>query len=317
MANRPLDNGTRVGDYTVVRRISNGGMGMVYLARTDGGQPVVIKEYLPQHLNLRKQGQVVHLFNSDEQRAFESGMQDFFSENEVLSKIQHPNVVRVLDSFLLNHTAYSVMEYVYGQSLQHIVQGEGTPGLKESFIRRVFLDVLSGVSWLHKNRILHLDIKPSNIYVTHKGNAMLLDFGTAWLLDFDTPEKRKRIPMHTPGFAPPEQHKAYYLPARLGPQTDVYALGCAMYSCIKGSPPPSSLERIEEGTWTESQQEWMGLYSPWLLQAIDRMMILEWDRRPKSVEQLWHLFETSQAVNQENPVKLQLHSLISRTQSQH
>lgn len=315
MANKPLDNGTELSDYTLVRRISNGGMGIVYLARTKSGKPVVIKEYLPQHLNLRKQGNRVHVFNPRENAIFEAGMRDFFSENEVLSKIQHPSVVQVIDCFQMNNTAYSVMQYVYGQSLQHVIQAEGENGLPETFIRKVFLDVLSGVAWLHKNRVLHLDIKPSNIYVTHYGQAMLLDFGTAWLLDFDSPEKKKKSPMHTPGFAPPEQHKMYYLPTRMGPQTDLYALGCSMYSCINGNPPEVSTDRLDEDyEETPAEIAWMGQYSPWLLRLIDELMILEWDKRPNSAQEIWQRLEDAKAINYENPIKEHLNKLIFRTQ---
>lgn len=313
MANKPLDPGTELADYTLIRRISNGGMGMVYLARNNDGKPVVIKEYLPQHLNLRKQGVRVHVFNPRENSIFEAGMKEFFGENEVLSKIQHKSVVQVVDCFQMNNTAYSVMEYVYGQSLQHVIQAEGEYGLPESFIRKVFLDVLSGVTWLHNNRILHLDIKPSNIYVTHSGKAMLLDFGTAWLLDFDSPEKKKKPPMHTPGFAPPEQHKMYYLPTRIGTQTDLYALGCSMYSCISGNPPEVSTERMN-GDESLAEIDYMGRYSPWLLKTIDRLMTLGWDKRPNNSKNIWLTLEESKAVNYEDPIRSHFENLISRTQ---
>jgi eukaryotic-like serine/threonine-protein kinase len=312
MKNLPLVNGTVLGKYTLVRRISNGGMGMVYLARTSTGEPVVIKEYLPQHLMLRKQGERIVISNPQERRVFEMGMNDFFRENEVLSKIQHENVVQVIDCFTANQTAYSVMDYVYGQSLQQIIQANRSTGLKEQFIKNVFLDVFKGVEGLHKHRILHLDIKPGNIYVTHQGKSMLLDFGTAWLLDFDTPEKKKRLPMHTPGFAPPEQHKTYYLPSRMGPQTDVYALGCSLFACLSGNPPPSAMDRIEEGEAMSAQQKWLGEYSPWLLDCMDSMTVLEWEKRRGNVAEIAEVFEKSQAYNYVNPVRAQMLGLTQK-----
>jgi eukaryotic-like serine/threonine-protein kinase len=312
MKNIPLPSGTVLGKYTLVRKISNGGMGMVYLARTTTGVPVVIKEYLPQHLVLRKQGERVVISNPHERRLFEMGMNDFFRENEVLSKIKHDNVVQVIDCFTSNQTAYSVMNYVYGQSLQQIIQENKKTGVKETFIKKVFLDVFDGVEWLHKNRILHLDIKPGNIYVTHHGQALLLDFGTAWLLDFDSPEKKKRLPMHTPGFAPPEQHKPYYVPSRIGTQTDVYALGCSLYSCLKGSPPPTAIDRIDGGETLMAQKHWLGEYSPWLLKCVDDMTDLEWDRRISSVGDIKKIFEQNKAYDCSNPVRDQLAELSQK-----
>lgn len=317
MGNRALPSGTKLGNYTLVRRISNGGQGMVYLARTQSGTPVVIKEYLPQHLNLRTQGERIHMFNSNEYDVFEAGMKDFFNENELLTKIKHHNVVEVMDIFKLNNTAYSVMEYIYGQSLQQAVRSSDG-GLKETFIRKVFLDVLSGLAYLHDNRILHLDIKPSNIYVTHQGKAMLLDFGTAWLLDLEEIEdKKKKPPMHTPGFAPPEQHKQFYSPQRIGTHTDMYALGASLRSCVAGRAPITSISRIENGNWRDAQQQWMGHYSPWLLEWIDGLTTLEWDKRPKSAIEVWNSFDKAMPINHENSIRSHLYKLISRTQESH
>jgi serine/threonine protein kinase len=306
MANSALPAGTPLknGAYVIVRRISNGGMGMVYLAQDSAqGIPVVIKEYLPQSVHLRKLGVLVHLFNSTQQRAFDIGLRDFLLENHTLSSLSHPNITQVLDCFQENHTAYSVMEYVYGQSLQQIIRGAGSPGIEESLIASIFKDVFRGVSWLHEKNIIHLDLKPGNIYLTHSGKAVILDFGTAWHLGGAAQDKKRQVPMHTPGFAPIEQHRSHFKPDRIGPQTDLYALGATLYACVSGRTPTASHERIESGDFTSASRSFLGEYHPLLLAWIDRLLILEWHRRPASATQLFEFFETFIPSTPINPMR--------------
>ena len=120
--------------------------------------------------------------------------------------------------------------------------------------------------------------------------------------------------MHTPGFAPPEQHKLHYLPTRLGTHTDLYAIGCSMYSCINGNPPEVSVDRLGDDPGVPSEIAWMGNYSPWLLKLIDNLMVLEWDKRPKDSDLVWRVIESARAINYENPIKAHLNKMISRTQ---
>lgn len=313
MYNKPLPSGTNVGTYSIIKTISNGGMGMVYLARSDNGTPVVIKEYLPYQLKLRKNNVKITFKNVREEDKFNDGLLSFFNENEVLSKIKHPNMVSVLDIFLANNTAYSVMEFIYGNSLQQIILSEGDPGLKETFISKIALDILNGLGWLHRQRILHLDIKPSNIYITHESKAMLLDFGSAWLLDFQTQERREKVPMCTPGFAPAEQYKSYFSPNIISNYTDIYSFGCTLCSCLSGKSPTPSVNMINSGRIHNSKEKWMGYYSPWLLEIIDEMMRLDYKSRPKRIKDILNVFHANNAIDQENPIKIKSMSLISRT----
>lgn len=307
--NIPLKPNTKLNRYSIVKHLTNGGMGCVYLARDDFNKPIVIKEYLPYNLNLRKKGERVFIFNQNETAMFEKGMQDFFDESEVLATIHNENIVSVTDSFKLNNTAYSVMEYIHGQSLMSFLQyGKG---LKESFIQRIFIDVFQGVDWLHKNGIIHLDLKPSNIYITHTGKAVILDFGTAWLMN----KAKSTTPMRTEGFAPPEQYKKYFKPFKIKQATDIYALGATLRSCISAKPPLSSIKRIDNGDWEKAENYWAGEYSNWLLYAIDEMTVLEWNKRPQQLKEIITLFKTMPNENLSKPLENHINKILSRTRN--
>src|SRR3989475_11666288 len=143
-------------------------------------------------------------------------MRCFFEEGRSLARLSHPNVVRVLNFFRANETVYMVMRYERGRTLQeHIRARRGT--IKERFIRHVFTLLLNGLREVDSNKLLHLDIKPANIYIRNDGTPLLIDFGAAR----QTPTQGG-LPlnsMDTPGFAPPEQYKNRDL---LGPWSSCY-----------------------------------------------------------------------------------------------
>ena len=229
--NQALPNGYRLNEYTIVRKIGGGGFSMVYLARDDDNQSVAIKEYLPGALVLRTEGSVIVQANSTENNnIFRHGMKCFFEEGRALARIDHPNVIRVTNFFRANDTVYMVMRFERGKTLQqHIQANRGT--IRESFIRRVFAQLLNGLREVHTHKLLHLDIKPSNLYIRLDGSPVLIDFGAA--RQTLTQEESKLQPMYTPGFAAPEQ---YHNRERLGPWTDIYSVGASLYACLAGYP---------------------------------------------------------------------------------
>jgi serine/threonine protein phosphatase PrpC len=182
---------------------------------------VAIKEYLPNSLALRKDGETEPQVSDEHRLAFRYGMKCFFEEGRALAKLMHPNVVRVLNFFRANGTVYMVMQFERGRTLHDYIQkhrGE----VKEMLIRAVFARLLNGLREVHAHKLLHLDIKPSNIYLRNDGTPVLLDFGAArQTLASDQPVLK---PMYTPGYAAPEQ---YEKDAQLGPWTDIYSVGAS------------------------------------------------------------------------------------------
>src|SRR5690242_17273167 len=155
-ANQALPEGTKLDKYRIVRTLASGGFSIVYLAQDDNDTPVVIKEYLPSTLAMRTEvGQAPKIAPADLPR-FRYGMKCFFEEGRALAKLQHPNVVRVLNFFRANETVYLVMQYERGRTLQeHIQKHKGE--LREGFIRTVFTRLLNGLREVHTHKLLHLD----------------------------------------------------------------------------------------------------------------------------------------------------------------
>ncbi len=279
-ANRALPKAYQLQNYKIAKQLSGGGFSIVYLAHDENGVPVAIKEYLPSQLVLREEGSLVQATTAENLATFRYGMKCFFEEGRALAKINHPNVVRVTNFFRANETVYMVMRYERGKTMQEEIQSRKRT-VRESFIRRVFAELLNGLREVHTHKIMHLDIKPANIYIRLDGSPVLLDFGAA--RQTLTLEKTKLSPMYTPGFASPEQYKNRDL---LGPWTDIYSVGATMFSCLAGFAPQAADQRLQNDKLVSSKKLWGGQYSDQLLEIIDWCLQLNYMDRPQSVFQL-------------------------------
>lgn len=277
----PLPQGFQFENYHIERLLSQGGFSLVYLARDEQGGPVVIKEYLPATLAGRPAGSLEPTVPPENQGRFNTGMRAFLEEARLLAHIHHPNVVTVLNFAKANHTAYIVMRYEQGHSLDEYLgklRERGKP-VREEFLRTVFVRLLSGLREVHRQKLLHLDLKPANIYLRKDGNPVLLDFGAArWGLG---EAAAALADVFTPGFAAPEQQGSG---EDLGPWTDIYAIGACLYACLDdGRPPLAADRRLQRDDLQAAQRRWTGRYSPQLLELIDWCLNLSILRRPQSV----------------------------------
>lgn len=274
----PLPHGYQLGDYLIDCKIGGGGFSLVYLAYEASGEPVAIKEYLPDGVVKRVAGATVQPINEDKTRTFLYGMKFFFEEGRALATIQHPNVVRVTNFFRANETVYMVMKYERGKTLQQHIRDLDGELIRESFLRGVFIQLLNGLRDVHTHKLLHLDIKPANIYIREDATPVLLDFGAARqsLLH----DVNRHAPMYTPGFAAPEQ---YSQTDRLGPWTDIYAIGASLYNSLGRVPPPAADIRQKKDTHAVASKTFAGQFSPQLLELIDSMLQLNYMERPQSV----------------------------------
>lgn len=280
--NAALPEGTVVSGYRIVKKISSGGFSIVYLAEDEEGQPVAIKEYLPSSLALRKEGELAPVIDPDNLNTFRIGLKCFFEEGRALAKILHPNVVRVVNFFRANETVYMVMAYEAGRTLQeHIIKHRDRGQreiVSERFIRKVFTQVMNGLREVHTNKLLHLDLKPANIYLRMDGSPILLDFGAArQTLTADEP---KFYPMYTPGFAAPELYKKG---DQLGPWTDIYGIGASIFACMAGSPPQPADARQTQDKMGGACKNLRGVYSDELIEVVEWCLQLDPLKRPQSV----------------------------------
>ena len=164
VTNQALSGGYQLLNYRIDRQISRGGFSIVYRAFDDTGVPVAIKEYLPSSLVLRTDGDIVRATSAENMTSFRYGMKCFFEEGRALAKINHPNVVRVLNFFRANETVYMVMRYERGRTLQQQIQMRQDQ-MSERLVRHVFMHLLNGLREVHTHKLLHLDIKPANVYL--------------------------------------------------------------------------------------------------------------------------------------------------------
>jgi serine/threonine protein kinase len=276
-ANQPLPNGHQLEEYTIDCQLSLGGFSIVYLATDAAGRQVAIKEYLPNSLALRTKGEINPVITAEHLGAFRYGMKCFFEEGRALARLSHPNVIRVLNFFRANDTVYMVMEYEHGRTLQEFIQ-KHQGHISERFIRGVFTRMLNGLREVHSNKLLHLDLKPSNIYLRGDNTPVLIDFGAArQTLITDQPILK---PMYTPGFASPEHYGSR---KDLGPWSDIYSVGASMYACLAGSAPQAADARMKKDTLAPAMMRWDGQFSDRLLEIIDWCLNLNHLYRPQSV----------------------------------
>ncbi len=279
-SNQPLPEGYQLQNYTIEKVLSSGGFSIVYLAHDETNAPYAIKEYLPASLVVRADGAVVAINSDENLSVFRHGLKCFFEEGRSLALISHPNIIGVENFFRANETVYMVMQYVRGRTLQFHIQRHRHE-FSETFIRRMFTHLLNGLREVHANKLLHLDIKPANIYITMEGKPVLLDFGAArQALTSDAPKLR---PMYTAGYAATEQYRN---PEQMGPWTDIYAVGATMYNCIGGVHPQPSNEREQEDKLDPLRSLVLSTFSEDLYEIVDWCLQLDHMARPQSAFEL-------------------------------
>ena len=228
--------------YRLIRILGQGGFGVTYIAEDETlGQKVVIKEYFPVGLVKRTESHEIVLKNTEsDKKLYEEGMRRFLNEAQVLASLfEIPGVVKVLDYFQENGTAYIVMEYIKGISLRSYLERTSE---EISFQKAwdMLLPVMNALEMIHGKGLLHRDLNPDNLMVEEDGTVKMLDFGSAreYFLEHDR-EKTMTILVKN-GYAPPEQYEAK---GKQGPWTDVYALSATLYEMMTGYMPPGSKER--------------------------------------------------------------------------
>jgi serine/threonine protein kinase len=313
----PLPPDTMIGGYRVVRKVAAGGFGVVYLAADPGGQQVAIKEYLPSSLASRAPGALLPQVQPEKLSLYRLGLKSFFEEGRSLAQISHPSVVSVMNFFRENETVYMVMNYLEGASLQDFIitarDLKQAKVFRESTIRSLFDEILRGLRIVHQHKMLHLDIKPANVFITDDNKSVLIDFGAA--REVLSKEGNFVRPMYTPGFAAPEMYRR---DASMGPWTDIYAIGACIYACMQGYPPNEAPQRLEKDRIATALTRLRGVYSDNLIEVVEWCMSLDPLSRPQSVfalqKELTREGErryTKLSVSEK--VRLQLDTMVSDT----
>jgi len=271
-----------IGGYRIIRKVAAGGFGVVYLALDAEGQQIAVKEYLPASLASRSTGELAPQVPADKLSLYRLGLKSFFEEGRALAQISHPSVVSVMNFFRENETVYMVMNYLEGAALQDFIitaRDQKQPKVfRESTIRSLFDEILRGLRIVHQHKMLHLDIKPANIFITDDNKSVLIDFGAA--REVLSKEGNFIRPMYTPGFAAPEMYRR---DSSMGPWTDIYAIGACMYACMQGYPPNEAPQRLEKDRIATALTRLRGIYSDNLIEVVEWCMALDPLSRPQSV----------------------------------
>ncbi|MCZ7653166.1 MAG: serine/threonine protein kinase [Rhodocyclaceae bacterium] len=258
---------------------SLGGFSIVYLAFDQEDTPVAIKEYLPNSLALRSEGDALPSIAEENVATFRYGMKCFFRGRPRPGQDFPPQRGQGAELLPRQRNGLMVMHYERGRTLQeHIQKHKGE--IRESFIRAIFRAPAQRPARGDTHKLLHLDIKPSNIYLRNDGTPVLIDFGAArQTLSLDTPLLK---PMYTPGFAAPEQYNNTRREL-LGPWTDIYSVGASMYACMAAAAPQAADQRLERDQLATAAKRWPDKYSKQLLNTVDWCMRLNYLERPQSV----------------------------------
>ena len=208
------------------------------------------------------------------------GLKSFFEEGRSLAQISHASVVSVLNFFRENETVYMVMNYLEGATLQDFIitarELKKQKVFRESTIRSLFDEILRGLRIVHQHKMLHLDIKPANIFITDDNKAVMIDFGAA--REVLSKEGNFIRPMYTPGFAAPEMYRR---DSSMGPWTDIYAIGACIYACMQGYPPNDAPQRLEKDRLALALSRLRGVYSDNLIEVVEWCMSLDPLSRPQ------------------------------------
>ncbi len=227
--------------YRIEKVLGQGGFGITYLAKDEKlGKSVAIKEYFPSFLSTRA-GSTVSSLSGESTEYFNYGITCFIQEAKTLAQFSNVRgVVNVQDYFEENGTAYFIMEYVDGIRFDEYIKAQGGKITMEKALE-VLLPVMNALEVVHSQGIIHRDVTPDNIYITHDGEVKLLDFGAARYSLGDKSRSLDVVLKH--GYAPKEQ---YSRRGRQGPYTDVYTLGVCFYVALTGKKPSDSIERLDK-----------------------------------------------------------------------
>lgn len=274
-----LPPGTRLEEFVIERVLGSGGFGITYLAAdTSLGRKVVIKENLPAHFAWRETatGTVRPRHSSaSDARDYEWSMRNFLREAETLASLDHPGIVRVLRQFAANGTAYFVMPFLEGVSLDRLIDDRSARNkpFSQDELLGLASRMLEALAYLHDHAILHRDIKPGNILITNQGLPVLIDFGSARQQLSD----RSMTVIESAGYTPFEQLQSR---GEVGPWSDLYALGATLTKTITFETPPKSADRMMGDPWLGlAVAPWDTVYADWFLQSIDRAMAVDPVRR--------------------------------------
>ena len=301
LSGRALPNGYVLqGRYVIEKQLGAGGFGITYLAKHRYLEDiwVAIKEYLPEGAAVRDESSRVHPISAQHDKIYNWGLHRFLDEARLLRQFQHPNIVAVEDFFEANDTAYLVMNYIRGRSIQADL--DNGREFSEGDLRIIIYQLLNALNCIHRDGLYHRDISPDNIQLREDDDSpVLIDFGSArYEMRMLGAEQGDDEQGHTPttifksGYSPVEQYEG----TTQGPYTDIYALAATLYRIAFGVRPIDALKRSGERRLTHkdplipAKERGKGQFSEDFLDTIDVALQIDPGDRPQTIDKwLEHL----------------------------
>lgn len=311
LSNKTLLQG---GKYKIEKVLGQGGFGITYLAtqRISIEGPIgqieteiklAIKEFFMKDVcNREEDSNVVSIPSVGSKQMAERFKQKFIKEAWNISKLKHPHIIKVVDVFEENDTAYYVMEYHGNGSLNSRIKQNGA--FSEEEATNYILQIADALDYIHKQQMNHLDIKPDNVLLNNKGEAVLIDFGLSKCYDADG-EQTSSTPIGVSvGYAPLEQSRIGGV-GTFSPATDIYSLGATFYKLVTGQTPPDASEVLDEGL-----PDMPNHISSKVQNAITQAMESRRKKRPQSIEAFLELLngmDKDDSFSQKNTIDNSIH----------
>ena len=274
------------GEYRVEKELGQGGFGITYLAEQTGlARRVAIKEFfMREYCEREHETASITLGSSGSREMVERFRQKFIKEARAIAAFGFDNkhIVRIIDVFEENNTAYYVMEYVGGGSLSDKVK---TGALPEAAAVRYIRQIASALDFVHGKHMMHLDVKPSNILLNENDETVLIDFGLAKQYDTQGSQTSTTPVGISHGYAPLEQYRQGGV-GTFSPATDIYSLGATLYKLLTGETPPEAGDVMNEGL----PELPVGISSN-VRKAIETAMQPAVRKRPQSISEFLSLLE--------------------------
>lgn len=300
------------GKYKIIEKIGQGGFGIAYLAHHQGLQnKVCIKEFFYRVLcerDINSSRMTIISAAKDKIKLVESFKKKFTKEAQRLAQFRHPNIVQVTDNFEENNTAYFVMEYIEGGSLEELIQKDGA--MSEQRAKEIILPILDAMADVHNKDLLHLDIKPANIMLRKNQSPVLIDFGISKYMDTVNGNTTTSPIGISKGFAPLEQYGGSI--ADFTKSTDIYSLCATLYKMVTGQTPPEPIQIMASGL--KSPRDFKPTLSVDFNNAIVKGLATKASDRQQSISQLKRVLDINQkqeTIKIENTVPFTEKSFIS------